>query len=517
MRYLKILIIIVLTGIIAFRLPGQDTTINNGYHKYFYLNGVLSSEGIIKDGKPEGYWKSYYEDGKLKSEGNRKNFELDSIWKFYNDEEKLVLEVTYRNGKKNGIRTSYSDKEIIKEIFINDIKENYTRHYYLDGKIKTEIPFKNGLEHGIGKEYAPDGTIITLIEYKKGFIVDRERINRIDKSGKKQGKWYFFYINGKIKTEGYYRDDKKNGYFKEFSEIGDLLNITKYIDDEIQTEPIEIQKLDVINEYFPNGQLKSTSLYRNGIPEGIKREFNENGTITKSLLYSNGIIIGEGIMLEDGTKNGPWKEYYAEGTLKAEGAFEQGKQIGIWKYYYRDGNLEQIGHYNKNGKPDGTWNWYYDSGPIRRKEEFRNGLRDGIQTEYDEVGTIIEEGEFIDDKEEGNWMEITGDCYILGSFRDGMRNGMWYTYYIIRNESKTDTILAFKGNYIDDNQDGKHNYYYENGTIMEEGSYIMGKKENDWVRYNSDGTIFMIITYKNGSEIRFEGIKIKPPFEENSQ
>ena len=51
--------------------------------QFFFENGIVSSEGILKDGKPDGYWKTYYENGTIKSEGNRVNFALDSTWMFY--------------------------------------------------------------------------------------------------------------------------------------------------------------------------------------------------------------------------------------------------------------------------------------------------------------------------------------------------------------------------------------------------------------------------------------------------
>ena len=92
----------------------------NGYHKFYYKSGVISSEGIMKNGQPDGYWKSYYENGKIKSEGNRKNFELDSLWIFYNEKEQRILDVSYVRGKKNGIKTTYLEKEMIREMFKNE-------------------------------------------------------------------------------------------------------------------------------------------------------------------------------------------------------------------------------------------------------------------------------------------------------------------------------------------------------------------------------------------------------------
>src|SRR5690606_31242071 len=69
----------------------------NGYNKFYYKNGALSSEGNFKNGKPEGYWKTYYSTGTLKSEGYRKNFVLDSSWKFYDENGILSQIIRYQN------------------------------------------------------------------------------------------------------------------------------------------------------------------------------------------------------------------------------------------------------------------------------------------------------------------------------------------------------------------------------------------------------------------------------------
>ena len=58
-----------------FVLLAQSTqNINpNGYNKFYYDNGKVSSEGTMRDGKPDGYWKTYSQNGIIKSEGNRKS------------------------------------------------------------------------------------------------------------------------------------------------------------------------------------------------------------------------------------------------------------------------------------------------------------------------------------------------------------------------------------------------------------------------------------------------------------
>ena len=52
------------------------------YQTFTYPNGQISSEGILRDSRPDGLWKTYYESGQLKSIGKRTDFLLDSTWVF---------------------------------------------------------------------------------------------------------------------------------------------------------------------------------------------------------------------------------------------------------------------------------------------------------------------------------------------------------------------------------------------------------------------------------------------------
>jgi antitoxin component YwqK of YwqJK toxin-antitoxin module len=339
------------------------------------------------------------------------------------------------------------------------------------------------------------------------------KINRRDQNKLKQGRWYLFYDNGNVKVEGIYKDDKKNGYFKEYTENGDLISVTKFINNVKQEDAEEITKLDVENEYYPDGKLKASGTYRNGIPEGIRREYNQEGEIERSFIFKNGYVIGEGIVKENGTKEGHWKEFYSNGILRSEGEYKDGKPIGEWKYFYPDSKQEQIGKYSSTGKKTGIWKWYFENGQLMTEEEYKNGVKEGMHTEYDETGKVVEEGEFLNGAEEGPWFTVSGDYFEKGTYRDGLKNGRWTSFYLITKDNKTDSILSFTGNFIDDNPDGKHIYYWENGKSKDEGNYITGKKDGDWIKYNSDGTMFLTITHQNGIEIRYDGVKIKPAFD----
>ena len=98
--YNYILLSILLLIVFDNKVLCQNTIITDGYNSFYYDNGNLSSEGMMKSGKPDGYWKTYYENGIIKSEGNRKFFELDSIWKFYGKDGIIAMEISYMEGLK---------------------------------------------------------------------------------------------------------------------------------------------------------------------------------------------------------------------------------------------------------------------------------------------------------------------------------------------------------------------------------------------------------------------------------
>lgn len=487
----------------------KDSAKYGTYTIFRYDNGKISSEGYMRNGKPDNYWKTYYENGILKSEGNRKNFELDSIWKFYNDSGKVILEINYEDGKKNGLKITYSPTEIIKENYVNDIKEGYTTYCYLNGKIRLAINFIKGKEQGLAREYSPDSMIIALYEYKSGYMISKEKVNRYVNDSLKQGKWVTFYASGILESEEYYKYGVKDGYFKSYFPDGTLNNVSKYINGELQANAPEVKNLDTKTEYYPSGQIKKKGTYKNNVPEGVCRIYSPNGKIDSSKIYRNGIVIGDGIVDENGLKQGAWKEFYDSGELKGEGKYISNLRIGPWKYFYKNGKTEQTGVFLKNEVPDGEWIWYYDNGDTLRDETFVNGLRNGIMTEYTDSGTVIARGEYVDDLEEGPWYYHDGDIVMQGSYKSGSRDGEWKYTYDSGNP-------CFVGKFTDDFPDGKHIFYWSNGKIKDEGYYIMGKKEGEWFKYDVNGSLFLVTTFKNDIEIKYDGVKINLPVDTNN-
>lgn len=114
----------------------------------------------------------------------------------------------------------------------------------------------------------------------------------------------------------------------------------------------------------------------------------------------------------------------------------------IW--YSNSGNIVLQEHY-KNNKIYGDQKAYYENGKIKSIVKYKNGKVVGI-IDYDKNGKILHEDHF--------------------------KNGT-----------------------------GTFKYFWENGNVSEIGRYKNWHKDGKWKRYNKDGSLDKVTTYKNGKQI----------------
>lgn len=517
----------------------SQTTNPNGYNVFKYDNGTISSEGTMRDGKPDGYWKNYYKNGQLKIEGNRKNFQLDSIWSFYSEQGKKIKIVNYKDGKKNGYTLTYdtNQKIISKELFVNDIKQGNSTIYYPSGKIKQVTPYAKGKPDGSAYEYAEDSTIISIMKYQGGVLASVERFNRKDENGKKQGVWKDFYDDGKLKEEKKYKDDVIDGYVKVYDTKGNLNSTQKFSNGKQIKNAPELAKLDIYKEYYDDGTLKYEGGYINNMPMGthyhykqrytcdslpIRRDDTSDVMIKKQIcrnrpIPDSAIIYNEGIKTEYGAvdsmrnRTGIWSEFYNTGEFKGKGMYHNDKRIGEWVFYYPNGQIEQKGKYDKKGRVQGQWKWFYENGSLMREEWYTDNLRNGTMTEYTEEGKIITQGDYVDDLQEGLWIYETPEYKEIGKYVSDKPDSLWKSYYMPKEK------LRFEGRFLNGEEDGKQTWYYPNGKKMVEGKYSGGMKQQDWKFYDETGFNYLTIFYENDIEIKFQGVKVTPTFEESQR
>lgn len=505
----KFLIVTIISLLWLGTAVAQEVDLKDGYQVFRYPNGSISSEGYIRNGKPDGYWKSYYVTGVLKSEGKRTSFLLDSIWIFYDQVGDTLEKISYLYGKKNGFYLKYGKDSFrglyitSRELYAGDRKEGTAYLYFPDGNIKQTLPYVDGKKEGLSKEYDINGNIITLFEYRNDFLVSRQMVNRIDNKGLKQGDWKDFHSNGNVHREMTYRDDLLQGYYREYDARG-RLTVTMLYDAGrlIEGQSDDNTEIEIINRYNDAGGLIYSGPYRNGVPVGIHREYDASGTISGSKIYSDeGIVVSEGIVNEAGNRTGKWTDFYHDGIVQAEGQYTENRQSGVWRFFDRSGKLEQTGSFI-NGRAEGLWRWFYNDGSLLREEEYYQGKRDGSYTEYSPYGDVIVSGSYADGERNGEWKYSSGDYSEQGKYILGLMDGLWQSFYPGGKQ-------RFKGNYIQGNPNGNHVYYHPNGKIMEERYYDMGIRERNWKKYNEDGLLAITITYRRDTETAINGIKIR--------
>lgn len=500
---------------VAQSVNGQNQDTDSAFVQVFYPNGQVSSEGIMKDGKPDDYWKTYYVTGVIKSEGKRTNYLLDSIWNFYNQAGELMQSISYNLGDKNGFSISYSYNNpvnpgqptiISKELYVKGKREGNSFYYYPTGELKEMIYFRSNKKEGMAREYSRDSVIISVLEYKDNYLINRERINRTDGEHRKQGTYRVYYENGSIKEEEHYLDNLLHGYYREFDERGEVIIATRYERGEIKEEIDEDLKelLDMKSTYDEQGRLVFTGAYKDEIPIGIHRFFDTTGIVENAYQYNQlGQKIGEGVIDEQGRRTGAWKDFYPGGELRASGKFLNNLKSGSWSFYFVNGGVEQKGRFDK-GRFQGLWMWYYPNGNTWREESYFNGREDGLFTEYDIQGNALATGDYISGERDGQWTYQVGDHQEKGAYVIGLREGEWKYYF-------NDGQIKYEGAYNQGNPDKRHKYYYPTGVLKEEQFYVMGIREKNWKKYNEEGNLVMTITYKNNTEYRINGSRIELP------
>ncbi|MEA3452476.1 MAG: hypothetical protein U9Q83_11335, partial [Bacteroidota bacterium] len=350
----------------------QDTINPNGFNVFYYPNGFKSSEGNLKNGKPNGYWTTFYINGIKKSEGNRKNFMLDSVWVFYAENGDTTETIYYAENKKNGFSKKYYSKFDSsktnhlksKELYLNDKKQGFSFYFFPNGNLKLKSDYNDNYKHGKAFEYNANGKLIAIDEYRYNNLVSRQAVNRINRNGKKSGKWVDIYDNGKVKTEINFQNGMPDGNFKEYSPSGKVLKIEKFIKGKVVStinkptyDTLAVKNLTQKKEFYSNGKLKSIKTFQDSILFGLQLYFDISGKTINAEIYNYlGFLKSYGNVDTLSHKHGKWCFLNDLGNIISEGNFVDNKKNGDWTFYYDNGKIFEKGKY-EDGYPEGVWTW----------------------------------------------------------------------------------------------------------------------------------------------------------------
>lgn len=93
--------------------------------------------------------------------------------------------VTHENGKRNGEQIDYwPDKPDVAQRIIpykQDRVDGVAKGFYLNGTLKWERPFKDNRQHGVEKQYAGDGAVEKTLYWLDGNPVSEEAYRATEK------------------------------------------------------------------------------------------------------------------------------------------------------------------------------------------------------------------------------------------------------------------------------------------------------------------------------------------------
>ncbi len=115
--------------------------------------------------------------------------------------------------------------------------------------------------------------------------------------------------------------------------------------------------------YYESGHKRTKTLWRNGVPDGIRLS------------------------------------WYQHGQLWSRGRFVQGLEDGLWERWHENGQK-----FTERGMRRGAWHGVYiewhPNGKKRTEVEFVNGLRQGPSYLYDEQGVLATKTDYVDGVEQ---------------------------------------------------------------------------------------------------------------------
>jgi tetratricopeptide (TPR) repeat protein len=92
--------------------------------------------------------------------------------------------------------------------------------------------------------------------------------------------------------------------------------------------------------------------------------------------------------------NGRFVDYFLNGKIQGEGTLKNGVMDGLRTVYYQNGQKNFFRNY-KSGIADGYSEDYFQNGAIQQKGSFKNGTDDGLWVSYYSTGAVKRQTNFV--------------------------------------------------------------------------------------------------------------------------
>ncbi|MFC2087499.1 toxin-antitoxin system YwqK family antitoxin [Bacteroidota bacterium] len=240
---MKLKVLVVYFILLSYSVYPQDTKnriddngLKQGYWEKRYPNGHLMYKGIFKDNEPVGEFIRYFENGEIKA---KMSYEGNNYvyTMFFAQNGKLSAEGYYLNKEKEGVWVFYNDlnDSISAHIkYVMGKKDGKTYRYYENGKILEEKTYNNDTLDGVWRKYFENGQVMTEVMYNQG---------------KLNGPFNAYFLNGRLEITGFYKKGVRDGTWKHYDNYGKLINKIEYRDGQpINKEELELESTKELEE-----------------------------------------------------------------------------------------------------------------------------------------------------------------------------------------------------------------------------------------------------------------------------
>jgi antitoxin component YwqK of YwqJK toxin-antitoxin module len=444
-------------GTIA-RATSFDRGVLHGDCRSFYPSGSLESVVYYQKGSLDGMAEAYYEDGCKKKESHYVEGQQtgDSV-AYYPDGARAAV-IHYNNGQVHG-----------------DVTERYP-----DGALKSICLFENGFLQGDGKKpamvrYDEKRNLLEVCDFRHGQPVglhiyyhpngkESYRVNY--KNGKKDGREQAWDEAGVTLAEGQFQDgvavgrhwrnhlNQKRAFEALFDQSGKLLKPTREFNEQgvlVRSFSMEEEeKNGPFLEWYDNGSVKTECFFVRGQFEGEQKEFFSTGQIKSCLHFSNG------------TKQGIQEHWYENGVLASREHFAHDLKDGQSVFWHPNGTCRWEGYYQTD-RIDGVVSEWYDNGQLKSRKEFAAGMKEHWHREWDDSGHLVSEIFFERDLPHGTAL-------------------VWWKPNVIRS----------RFHFEHGKKHGAHEWFYENGRSERTVSFSNDLMDGEWKAWYPDGSLHSV-------------------------
>lgn len=434
----------------------------------------------------------------VKQSGNKK------VLTVINSEKKKVAVIRLKNNLKEGWQEKYGYQEMLveKSMHKNDQLDGLQIFYDNQGKIREKKEFRWNPEtkkselHGIFESYS-QGKMLVQQTFKDNL---------------KNGPFKEMNTKGVVTRKGTYYNNLLTGKLEEFNNDGKKRTVQNYTI--IKSEQGKEQSVLHGNYvyYKENNKILSEGMYENGKKTGKWITFHQQQPHLESIVY-----------YKNDQMFGTYERYHPDGTLFTKGTYyyemtindtvQRNVNDGKKETYHKNGKPQMMEFY-KMGKLDGLWQRFYEDGTIQEERNYEDNLESGLKRYYDKNGLkihevtmkiIVVDGKKTSVKDGFEYRWVNGILTLKSEFKDGLEIGIRETFY---DDGKKREIASFKDGFYH----GDYQEFHPNGNLKRFMEYEIPKNEatprHRIFGWTKDFDTLGQLTYQ-----RFTGLKDKLVFE----